>query len=119
MENNFTTTTAIVTSRIKAMYTAISNIQKTSIAAVENGENIDYALDKAGREIDDVVASSFGNNADVNYLAYVQGLIVMAERFAGSPYGDIVKAHLIDVVSKVPEIMVHYNEDVNEEDESE
>ena len=118
MENNFTTT-AIVTSRVKNAYIAISNIQKNSIAAVESGENIDHALDKAGREVDDAVASSFGNNADVNYLAYVQGLIIMAERFAGTPYGDIVKAHLIDVVSKVPEIMVQFHHEDTNEDESE
>ena len=118
MENNFTTSTAIITSRVKDLYGIISNVQKNSIAAVESGENINYALDKAGREIDDAIAASFGNGAEINFLAYVQGLIIMAERFAGTPYGDIVRSQLIEVISKVPEIMVHYNEDTNE-DESE
>ena len=103
-----TTTIEIIERKVKDLYSTIAGIQMDSIATIENGGNIDAELENASRRINSAIEAVFGKGADDSFLAYIQGLIRMAERFAGSPYGDIIKGHLIEVVSKTPEIELKY-----------
>lgn len=100
------TTIEIIENRIKNLYATISGIQRDSIATVENGGNIDAELVNASQCINSAIEAVFGKGADDSFLVYVQGLLTMANRFVGTPYGDIIKGHLIEVVSETPEILV-------------
>ena len=100
------TTIEIIKNKTNQLYTEIAGIQRESIAAVENGGIIDAELVKASQRINAAIEAAFGEGADDSYLVYIQGLLVMAEKFASTPYGDIIKGHLIEVVSETPEILV-------------
>lgn len=82
---NTTTTIESIKNEVSQLYETIAEIQNSGI-------NVPQRIDVAIKEV-------FGEYADDNLLAYIQGLLIMAERFAGSPYGDIVRYHIIDVVS--------------------
>ena len=105
-----TSTIEIVKVKVKSLYATIADIQQESIVAVENGDNIDAELARASQRISTAIEAVFGEGANDNFLVYIQGLITMAEKFAGTPYGDIVKGHLIEVVSETPKIVAKYKE---------
>ena len=80
-----TTTIESIKNEVSQLYETIAEIQNSGI--------------NVPQRIDATIKAVFGEYADDNLLAYIQGLLAMAERFAGSPYGDIVRDHVIDVVS--------------------